>query len=50
VREKVKKLTDLPSIGKSLAANLAMIDIEAPQKLRGKDHLLNFYMLLFKNF
>lgn len=37
VREKVKKLTDLPNIGKSLADDLRLIDIDSPQMLKGKD-------------
>lgn len=39
VREKVKKLTDLPNIGPSLADDLRSIGIETPQELKGKDAL-----------
>lgn len=37
VKEKTKKLTDLPNIGKSLAQDLELIGIDAPEKLKGKD-------------
>lgn len=37
VREKTKKLTDLPNIGKSLAEDLELIGIDVPEKLKGKD-------------
>ena len=37
VREKTKKLTDLPNIGKSLAKDLELIGIDIPEKLEGKD-------------
>jgi hypothetical protein len=37
IREKTKKLTDLPNIGKSLAQDLHLIGIDTPQKLEGKD-------------
>lgn len=37
VREKTKKLTDLPNIGKSLADDLRSIGIDTPQMLKGKD-------------
>ena len=37
VREKTKKLTDLPNIGKSLADDLVLIGIETPAMLKGKD-------------
>ena len=37
IREKVKKLTDLPNVGPSLADDLRSIEIDAPEKLKGKD-------------
>jgi hypothetical protein len=37
VREKTKKLTDLPNIGPSLAADLELIGIKTPNDLKGKD-------------
>ncbi len=37
VREKVKKLTDLPNIGPSLAEDLSLIGIETPEQLQGKE-------------
>ncbi|UFH59676.1 helix-hairpin-helix domain-containing protein [Sulfurovum mangrovi] len=37
VRETTKKLTDLPNIGKSLAADLERIGIDSPEKLQGKE-------------
>jgi len=36
-REKVVKLTDLPNIGKTVAADLARIGITRPGQLRGQD-------------
>lgn len=36
-REKTKKLTDLPNIGKSLAKDLELIGIDTPEKLKGED-------------
>ena len=39
VREKVKKLTDLPNIGPSLADDLRLIGINTPQQLKGKEAL-----------
>lgn len=39
MREKVKKLTDLPNIGPSLAKDLRLIGIETPQELQGKEAL-----------
>ncbi len=37
IREKVRKLTDLPNIGKTVAADLARIGITSPDQLRGED-------------
>ncbi len=37
IREKVKKLTDLPNIGVSLADDLHSIGIENPEQLKEKD-------------
>ncbi|HEX5710499.1 MAG TPA: helix-hairpin-helix domain-containing protein [Sulfuricurvum sp.] len=37
IREKVFKLTDLPNIGKTVAADLKSIGITQPQQLRGQD-------------
>jgi hypothetical protein len=37
VREKTIKLTDLPNIGKSMAADLERIGIDIPEKLQDKD-------------
>ena len=37
IREKVEKLTDLPNIGKTVAADLARIGITSPDQLRGED-------------
>lgn len=37
VREKVIKLTDLPNIGKSSAADLELLGIENPKDLVGQD-------------
>lgn len=39
VREKVKKLTDLPNIGPSLAADLELLGIDKPEGLKGQDPL-----------
>ncbi len=39
VREKVKKLTDLPNIGPSLANDLRLIGIDTPEQLQGKEPL-----------
>jgi hypothetical protein len=36
-RMRVIALEDLPNVGKSIAANLRMIDIRTPQELRGRD-------------
>jgi hypothetical protein len=36
-RRKVKKLVDLPNIGKVMAADLQLIGIDHPRKLIGKD-------------
>jgi hypothetical protein len=36
-RAKVEKLTDLPNVGKSVAADLEKIGIECPQQLEGVD-------------
>lgn len=37
IREKVSKLTDLPNIGKTVAADLARVGITSPDQLRGQD-------------
>lgn len=37
VREKTKKLTDLPNIGVSIAKDLESIGIKTPDDLKGKD-------------
>ncbi len=37
VREKTKKLTDLPNIGKASAGDLKLLGIEKPDDLLGKD-------------
>jgi hypothetical protein len=37
VRDEVRLLTDLPNIGKSLAADLRMIGIHTPAQLTGRD-------------
>ncbi len=37
IREKVEKLTDLPNIGKTVAADLARVGITSPDQLRGED-------------
>jgi hypothetical protein len=37
VRENVKKLTDLPNIGKAGAADLELLGIEKPGDLQGND-------------
>jgi Pathogenicity locus len=37
VRERVKLLTDLPNIGKSLAADLQLLGIHAPAQLAKRD-------------
>lgn len=37
LREKTKKLTDLPNIGPSLAGKLEFIGIKTPNDLKGKD-------------
>lgn len=36
-RENVEKLTDLPNIGKTVAADLARIGIISPDQLKGED-------------
>lgn len=36
-RKKIKKLTDLPNIGASIANHLRSIDINTPDDLNGKD-------------
>ncbi len=36
IREEVRKLTDLPNIGPSLAKDLKRIGIDSPAQLRGK--------------
>jgi len=37
IREKVEKLTDLPNIGKTVAADLVRVGIISPDQLRGED-------------
>jgi hypothetical protein len=37
IREKVEKLTDLPNIGKTIAADLKTIGITRPEQLKGED-------------
>ncbi|MDO9209048.1 MAG: helix-hairpin-helix domain-containing protein [Sulfuricurvum sp.] len=37
IREKVSKLTDLPNIGKTVAADLKSIGIVTPEQLAGQD-------------
>lgn len=48
VRQKVKKLTDLPNIGPSLANDLQQIGIETPEQLIGKDAFELYEMLCEK--
>ncbi|MCX6073116.1 MAG: hypothetical protein NTY39_02220 [Campylobacterales bacterium] len=36
IREKVEKLTDLPNVGKTIAADFARIGITHPKQLRGE--------------
>ena len=48
VRQKVKKLTDLPNIGPSLADDLRLIDIDTPEQLKGKEALELYEMLCEK--
>jgi hypothetical protein len=37
VREQVKRLTDLPNIGKAMAGDLQRLGISTPQQLHGRD-------------
>jgi hypothetical protein len=37
VRERVRKLTDLPNIGPAMAADLILLGIDVPGKLAGRD-------------
>ncbi|MDD5158693.1 MAG: helix-hairpin-helix domain-containing protein [Sulfuricurvum sp.] len=37
IREKVEKLTDLPNVGKTVAADFTRIGITHPNQLRGED-------------
>lgn len=37
VRNEVKRLTDLPNIGKACAADLRLLGIESPEQLLGQD-------------
>lgn len=37
IREKVETLTDLPNIGKTVAADLMQLGITRPEQLRGED-------------
>ena len=48
VRQKVKKLTDLPNIGPSLADDLRLIGIDTPEQLKGKEALELYKMLCEK--
>ena len=48
VREKVKKLTDLPNIGPSLAGDLRLIGINTPEQLKGKEAFELYEMLCEK--
>jgi hypothetical protein len=48
VRQKVKKLTDLPNIGPSLADDLRLIGIDTPEQLKGKEALELYEMLCEK--
>jgi hypothetical protein len=48
VREKVKKLTDLPNIGPSLADDLCQIGINTPEQLKGKEAFELYEMLCEK--
>ena len=48
VRQKVKKLTDLPNIGPSLADDLRQIGIDTPQQLKGKEAFELYEMLCEK--
>ena len=36
-RENIKKLTDLPNIGPSIAADLRLLGIDSPQQLAGRE-------------
>lgn len=36
-RNNLKSLTDLPNVGKAIAKDLRLIDVERPDDLRGKD-------------
>lgn len=45
IRDKVKKLTDLPNIGVSLADDLKRIGIEMPEDLINKDPMVLFEQL-----
>jgi hypothetical protein len=49
VREKTHKLTDLPNIGKSIAADLESIDIYSPNDLKDKDPFALYERLCDKN-
>jgi hypothetical protein len=49
MREKVEKLTDLPNVGKTTAADLKRIGIERPQQLEGADPYV-LYVRLCKAF
>ena len=49
VREKAKKLTDLPNIGVSLAEDLRSIGIDSPIQLQGKNPLELYEMLCEKS-
>lgn len=41
----VKKLTDLPNIGKAMAADLHLLDIHSPQDLVGRDPIVLYQQL-----
>ena len=48
VLDKVKKLTDLPNIGPSLAGDLRLIGIDTPEQLKGKEAFELYEMLCEK--
>ncbi len=47
-REQVRKLEDLPNIGKTTADNLRLIGIHAPEQLRDQDAYEMYVMLCDK--
>jgi hypothetical protein len=48
-REKVKKVIDLPNIGKVMADGLQLIGIDHPKKLIGKDPFILYEKLCTKS-